>query len=523
MNNKSSPRIQHLVFWPPFLLMLGAVLLNLIQPQQFQAILTVSNKWVLDHFGWLFVTCALGSLLVCALVSVMPIGSVKIGGHNAIPLMSRWNWFAITICTTIAVGILFWSTTEPINHFHLPPQSLEIQPKSENAFVFSISTLFLHWTFVPYAIYCAASLTFALAHYNLRQSFSIGSTLVPVFGTTAVARIGPIIDGICLYSLVAGMAASLGTGILSISGGINELFGLQRSPTVWFFIAGSIVTTFIASSASGLMKGIRILSDINVKGLFLLLAVVFVLGPTLLILKTLPVAVVDFLTRLPQLAIKEAYFPMDNWAKDWSIFYWAVWIAWTPVTACFLGRIAYGRTVREFIVFNLILPAIFCMFWMTVFGTTALNFETHGAALYEQSLTQGAEAISISVLSGLPMGVILVAYFLLSAFICFVTSADSNTSAMASLSSPTGSGPNAEGSTLVKVVWGILVGATAWTMITFADVEGIRMLSNLGGLPAAFLLMLVLCSLVKLTFSGTRLLNGNGADSTVEEINSEAN
>jgi choline-glycine betaine transporter len=190
----------------------------------------------------------------------------------------------------------------------------------------------------------------------------------------------------------------------------------------------------------------------------------------------------------------------DVWPKQWSIFYWAVWLAWTPITACFLGRIAYGRTVREFMLVNFILPSVFCIAWMATFGVTALELQKGGTDLYGLVAANQYESVSYAVLRSLPFGTLMIVFYLLSAFVCFVTSADSNTTAMAGISSRGVSLENPEGRLSTKVAWGLLVGLTAWTMITFANVDGIKYLSNLGGFPAAVLVLLILISLVVIQF-----------------------
>lgn len=496
-SDDATPRVtlKHGVFWPPFLAMLVTAGLNLALPEAFGARFRLANDWLLDHCGWLFVAAAFASLGMCLWVCVSPFARVRLGGPDATPLLAFWDWFAITLCTTIAVGILFWSTAEPVSHFVDPPRSLGLEPRSPEAARFALAALYLHWTFVPYAIYAAAGLVFAFAHSNMRLPYSLGSTLVPLLGPRLAGRLGGIVDGLCLFALVAGMSASLGTGILTIAGGLEEVCGIRGGALVWAAVAAAIVATFVVSSGTGLMKGIRILSDVNAKGLLLLGAVVFLLGPSLEILSAGAAALGEFARRFVGVGLEMGLGATDPWARKWSVFYWAVWLAWTPVTACFLGRIAHGRTVREFMLVNLLLPSLFCIAWMAVFGTTALRLEQGGTDLAGEVAANRYENVSYAVLRSLPGGAWLVAFYLAAAFVCFVTSADSNTSAMASISSRGMSQENPEGGLGTKVAWGLLVGLTAWAMITFANVDGIRYLSNLGGLPATLLVLSVLGSL----------------------------
>lgn len=524
--------LNHFVFWPPFLLLLSAIVLNFWAPDEvvdgvklaggFSTAVSDANSWVLDQFGWLFSCCAFFSVMLCMAICCTAFwksgfASVRIGGPNAKPLMSLWNWFSITICTTIAIGILFWSTAEPIDHLTSPPEFANVEPGTHEAAVFALSTMYLHWSFTPYSLYCVASLMFAFAFYNMKQPFTLGATLTPLFGRFAVGRGSYLIDAICLYSLVAGMAAALGTGILLINGGLHHLWGVpNQNQWVLGGIVFAIVFTFVISSATGLMKGIRILSDVNAKLLIGLALVPLLLGPTFFLVSLGGEALWDYVTHFfyRNLAVsftatgEPRVFSPDEWSKGgYTVFYWAVWIAWAPITACFLGRIAYGRTVKEFMLVNFIFPSIFAIAWMTIFSGTALYYQMEGQVdLADAIATKGHQSVSIAVLDQFPLATGLVMFYLLSAFVCFVTSSDSNMSAMSSISSTGISPDNPEGNPWLKIIWGVTVGTVSWIMICFAGgIEGVKMLSNLGGLPAAFLQLLIIGALLRVVFFHHRL------------------
>ncbi len=505
---RSRSHLNHLVFWPPFLLLLAAIALNFLSPDYrdaetgelirggFYTAVNAANSWILNKFGWLFTTCALLSVSLCVTIAFTRFGKIKLGGEDAEPLMSRWNWFAITICTTIAIGILFWSTAEPVSHLMQPPQALGLEPGSDQAATFALSTMYLHWSFTPYSIYAVASLMFAFSYYNLRQPFSLSSTVTPLFGNKVYGHGGTLIDAVCLYALVAGMAAALGAGILMIAGGLNDLFGIPSNQWTWAAIAATIVITFVISSATGLMQGIRILSDINTKLLFGLLLVPLLFGPGLKLLGYVGPALADYVIHFVP---RHLDFVPDQWAKGWTVFYWAVWLAWAPITACFLGRIAYGRTVREFLLINLVLPSLFAIVWMSVFSGTAIELQQSGQTdLYAVLQQSGSESVSFAVFNTFPWATALIVFYITSSFICFVTSSDSNMTAMASISS-TGITPESpEGNLWLKILWGTTVGAVSWVMISFTGgVDGVKILSNLGGFPAAILQLLIIASLAK--------------------------
>ncbi len=481
------------VFFPPFLVLCAATIYSLVDVEGFLKNATFLNDWILAKFGWLYAIATFSFLIICIWVYFSPIAKVRIGGKEATPFLSKWRWFTITLTTTVAIGILFWGTAEPLYHLHQPPKGLDITANTAEAAQFSMSTMFMHWTFTPYAIYTLAGLMFALTYYNLKQPFSLGAMLYPLIGDKAHGKFGRAIDAICLYSLVAGMAASLGAGILTIGGGIESLFGIKSSPLLLGVITLFIVLTFILSAASGLLKGIRILSSINIQIFILLFFFVLVFGPTGDMLRLGGQGLVDYVANFVPRSIYTLSIEDTSWLNSWTLFYWANWLAWTPVTALFLGRLAYGYTVRDYIHFNLLLPSIFGSLWMIVFSGTAMSIDVNSSdMILNQTLQeQGAENVIYAVFNQLPMPQVISVIFLLTSFLSYVTAADSNTSAMSGISS-TGISPSSpEPSFPIKLIWGATVGVIAWVMVAFAGIDGIKMTSNLGGFPALFLMIAI--------------------------------
>ncbi|HEV7349806.1 BCCT family transporter [Telluribacter sp.] len=498
--------LRHRVFWPPYLVLIGVGLYSLFNPDEMIGTITALNSGMMDQFGWLFSLGALFFFLLCLAVYVSPLGKVRIGGAEARPLLTRWRWFAITLCTTIATGILFWGTAEPLFHLHNPPPSLGISPTSHEAALFAVSTMYMHWSLIPYGIYTLAGVTFALCHYNLRQPFSLGSLLFPVLGRRAHGSLGNFIDAICLFCLVAGMSASLGAGILILSGGLGQLAGIPYSITSLGLIALGIIVTFVASAASGLLRGIRILSEINII-IFIILAVfMFIAGPTAYLVTFGMEALGEYFIHFFERSLIGTVTSDTDWAKNWTLFNWTNWLAWTPVTALFLGRISVGYTVREFIHFNLLFPALFACVWIMVFSVSSVQLDMagEGSPLYQVvSREGGASQVIFEILARLPLAQLTSFVFLGTAFLSYVTAADSNTAAMSGISVVNNSDEK-EPPLVIKVAWGILIGLVAWVMVSFAGtgenkgLDGIRILSNLGGFPALVLMLGVAWGVVKL-------------------------
>ncbi len=498
-------KIKPLVFWPPFLLLATAVLYSFVDLYGFISVTGSINDWILAHFSWLFSTVTLGLLITVIGVFFSPLARVRIGGRDAEPLLGKWRWFSITLCTTIATGILFWATAEPMHHLHSPPRSLDIIPGSEAAARFAMSSMFLHWSFTPYAIYTVPALTFALTYYNLDKPFSLGAALSPVLGGAMLHRRGEIIDAIALYSLVAGMSASLGAGVLTLAGGLEHMFQFRSDILVQAAITVVIVITFVVSAVSGLKKGIARLSNINAKIFFVYCGFVFLFGPTLFILSMGAEGLGEYVQTFLQKSLFTGLSSGDPWPQTWTIFYWANWFAWAPVTAMFLGRIARGYTVRQFICVNLILPSLFACVWMSTFSGTAIHMDLQrDGALYSLMRLQGEEAVIYEIFNHLPLAQATVALFVFVTFLSYVTAADSNTEAISHLCTE-GARHNLHSqvaaSVKLKLIWGVSIGTVAWIMVSFAKIDGIRMMSNLGGLPAMFIILGLNVALIKMLFS----------------------
>lgn len=484
------------VFFPPFILLVLSAVASLIWTDAFLSKVQVVNTWILGHFDWLFSWSTFLFLVILAIVYFSPMGKRKIGGENAQPILSKWRWFSITLCTTIATGILFWGAAEPLYHLNSPPNGI-----TNNA-TFALSTMWMHWTFTPYGIYTITGLLFAWSYYTLKQPFSLASLLYPLLGKWAYGWIGTLVNIVCLYALVAGMSASLGTGILTLSGGLHSLFGITETNALLGLLTILIVGAFSLSAATGLMKGIQILSDWNIKAFIALAIFVFVCGPTLAILQQIGGGLMDYVVNFVPRSLNINSGFQKEWLHSWTIFYWANWFAWAPISALFLGRLAVGYSVRSYIHYNLIFPSLFSAFWMLIFSGTVIHFETvaNEGVLSQVLNDDGAQNVIYAILNYLPFTQIISCVFLLIAFLSYVTAADSNTSAMSGISAKGISPNNPEAPLWIQLTWGILIGLVAWIMVCYAGIDGIKLLCTLGGFPALFVVIAVALGLLKLVF-----------------------
>lgn len=341
-------RTRALVFWPPAALLVSALAFSVVDYVGFHTTVSGANAWLLSHFDWLYSFASFGAVILIVWVAISPLGSVRIGGPNAKPILSRWNWFAITLCTTVAIGILFWGAAEPMMHLNDPPAFSGAAPRSDDAARFAISTLFMHWTITPYALYSVPALAFALAHFNLGRPYSLSGPLSIVFGKAATGRGGAIIDAVGLYALVAGVAASLGVGVMTLAGGLDQLTGLHDGAWLRFAITLAIVAVFVASSITGIQRGIKFLSDINVKFFIALALFLLVAGPTGAILSLGAAGLVEYVVNFVPVSLALGERAGSQWMRDWPVFYFANWLAWRRSRRCFSGAFLSATRCASF-------------------------------------------------------------------------------------------------------------------------------------------------------------------------------
>ncbi|AUS94983.1 BCCT transporter [Clostridium thermosuccinogenes] len=492
--------LRPVAFWIPVILFISACAYNFVDQEGFVKVINNANAWLMGNFAWAFCLGVLVMLGVVIFLMFSKFGDVRIGGRNAAPMFDDVRYFSIVLTSIIAIGILFWATSEPLYHMTAPPESLNIQPNSPDAVVFAMSTLFIHWGFLPLAIYAIPSIMFAFAFYNMRKPYTLGSMLTPVFGDKVLGKWSQGIDAVCMYSLIAGMSASLGTGILSIAGGLKYLTKIQTGAFLWAMVDIAIVATFVISSITGLFNGIKKLSEINFVVFIFLAIFVFVFGPTFFMLNLGVEAFANHLQTFFQKAAFTGAAAGDPWAGWWTIFYWCNWLAWAPISGMFLGRISYGQTIRKAVMVIFVLPALFDILWMVIFGGAAIRMELDGGML-SQAMAAGPEFAVYALLDKYPVVEITIPIFIICMFLSYVTGSDAYTTTLGGMSTTGISPKSPEPSAKIKIFWGAIIGTVSWIMITSSGIDGVKMLSNLGGGPALVLELLICISLVKVALN----------------------
>ncbi|WP_251054685.1 BCCT family transporter [Streptomyces sp. ISL-66] len=450
--------------------------------------------WVLDNFAWLFVIAADVFLVMCVVLAIGRFGRIRLGRDDSEPEFTNLAWIAMMFSAGMGIGLMFYGVGEPLTHYLNPPPASGAAPRTGDAARASLDYSFFHWTLTPWAIYGIAGLALAYATFRKGRGNRLSSAFVPLMGEErANGWQGKSIDLLAVFATVFGTATSLGLGALQVSKGLDITTGIEDSTTVELIIIGSLSAAFVLSAFSGLHKGVKWLSTINIVLAAALMLFVFVLGPTVYILDVIPASVGSYLHELLPMASRTGAFTDSAWLGAWTIFYWAWWLSWAPFVGTFIARISRGRTIREFLVGVLLVPSGATVVWFCVMGGTAIRLDSTGVADMAAKAEEGTEASLFAMLDALPLGSLTSWIAMLLVMTYFVTSADSASLVMGSLTSRGSLHPP----TWLVVTWGVLMAAVAAVLLVAGGLKSLQTATILVALPFVIVMLLLCWALVK--------------------------
>lgn len=500
--------VRYFVLCVPVCLLLIGLVFSLTAGESFSSMLNIINSGLLTRFGWLYSSTTLVLLCVCVWLFFSPFGKIKIGGKHAVAKMRTRDVFAISLCSIAGIGLVTWGTAEVIAHYSSPLGTLGIEPFSDNAANFAMETVLLHWTFPAYSTYALPTLLFAFVFYNMKRPFSVSEYLYPVLGEKLKPSIQGLVDMVCIFTLLCGMTGTIGTTALSLLGGASYLTDgtIQKNAFTIVIIITVIVITFVLSSITGIMKGIKTLSNLNLWFFIGLALFVLIVGPTSFILNFGTEATGNFIKDLFPAMLRTNAVSGDQWSFWWSIFYWAAYMAWAPISAMFIAKVCYGQTVRNILMLTLIGPSIFTGIWMSIFSGTSLYFERQGYGIAD-AYSKGYEYTAYAVFEHLPFTLLITAIFLIVAAVSVITASDSATDAMAGLVMGE---EDAEVFALeqnkkrkkirsnIKIFFGLTLGIVTFIIVAYSDISGVKMISTIGAFPALWIEIFVITGILKI-------------------------
>ena len=481
--------IHNPVFIVSALLVIALVTGTLLFPQQAATVFADLRVWTTETFDWFFFAAANFFIVFCLGVALSPLGRIRLGGKDAAPQYGYSAWLAMLFAAGVGIGLMFFGVHEPVTHSLSPP--LGIDPADTGAArAAGMSTAIMHWGLHAWAIYAVAGLSLAFFCFNRGMPLTLRSGFFPLIGKSVWGPFGHAVDISAVLATLFGLAVSLGFGAEQIAGGLNYLFGIPTTTTTTAILIVVIIGIALASVVAGLDKGVKRLSWINMTLAGLLWLFVLIAGPTLVILATIASAGVDYLYHLPALSNWIGREDLD-FLYEWPVFYWAWWIAWAPFVGMFIARISFGRTVREFITWVLIVPTIIGILWMATFGGAALD--QYYAEGYRGVAEAAPELALFRMLELLPMTGFVSAVSVLLITIFFVTSADSGSLVMDTITA----GGKMDAPVQQRVFWCLLAGLAAMALMLGGGMASLQALTLAVGLPFAVVLLCMCAGLLK--------------------------
>ncbi|MGL5256729.1 MAG: glycine betaine uptake BCCT transporter [Proteocatella sp.] len=478
------------VYYISLIVTITIVLWGMLFPENFETVGNNVFSFLVKEFGW-FYTLSMSSFVIFAvwIGFFSKYKDIKLGPDDSKAEYSNISWFAMLFSAGMGIGLVFWGAAEPLNHCMAP---LGAEAGSEMAKEFAISKSFLHWGLHPWANYSVLALALAYMQFRKNKPGLISSVFIPLLGENVVnSWVGKFIDILAVFATVAGVATSLGLGTYQINSGLNFLFGVPENSMVQILIVIFVTIAFMISAITGLDKGIKFLSNLNVGIAGLLVIAAFIIGPSVYILNIFVEGIGIYFRDLAANSFQLGAFESSNWYGSWTIFYWAWWIAWAPFVGTFIARISKGRTIKEFVTGVLLAPTLASFIWFAVFGGMGLNL---GTGIAGEAIKSTSTAFFV-VMREYPMGALIsiIAIILLCTF--FVTSADSATFVLGMFTSNGDLNP----STKRKVIWGVIQSALALSLMIGSS-NGLQMLQTISivaAFPFAFVMIFGMVSLLK--------------------------
>ncbi len=452
-----------------------------------------------DSMGWYFVLLALACLVLVFVFVIYKYGDIRIGGENATPKFKTFNWYAISICSGIGTGLLFWGMGEPIFHFMQPPVAAGVEPGTREAAIFAVSQAMWGWSFVQYAIYTLIAVAFAIVTFNLKKPLSFGSLIEGIMGRK-IPWLEALIHGVIIMCMCFAMANSMGVGLLQIGAGLEAAFGIPQSAAVFAVIAVVMAIIFILSCVSGLGNGLKKISSITIYLFIALMVYVLIFGDTQFIGKISAEAFGDLMNNMAsKTTILNTMAETDTWSADWILQYWGQFFVFGTLIGMFLSRMAEGRTVRQFVLVNVLVPSLFCCIWIGIFGGMTISLQVNGVVdVWEAVNTLGMQTTIFQIIDSLPFGSGVMLIFIVTICFSFCTLADPMASVLSTISVH-GLSVNDEAPKKIKVLIGVIMTAAAYIQVQSGGTSNVRGMYIVIGLISSAIVILCVVAAFKLS------------------------
>ncbi|MGM0825406.1 MAG: BCCT family transporter [Pseudomonadota bacterium] len=482
------------VFIASTVIIFGLVVIGASFPESFGSAAEAALTTITELFGWFYLFSVFGFVVFLFGLALSKYGKVRLGPQDSRPNYSFFSWISMLLAAGFGVGLVFYGMAEPMLHYIDPPYG-DMEAETEASARYAIQYSYFNWGIHQWAAFSVVGLIIAYFQFRKGQAGLVSSVLSSVTAKYPKARpYASWLDVFAVVATVMGVATSLGLGVLQMNGGLNAVFGLPENGFWQFVILFVMFCAYMLSTWSGLDKGIKRLSNLNMILCIGLMLYVLFTGPTVAILETITVGIGDYLQNFIGMSLRTAPYSDENWASSWTIFYWAWVIAWSPFVGTFVARVSRGRTIKEYVFGVLLVPPLLACLWIGVFGGAALNMEIVGDDIGLAAATQDNITVALFEMFDLmPFSGVLSLIAIMLIFIFLVTSADSASYIVAQMTDNGSINPPL----YKRVIWGVLIAAICFTLIVAGGLTGLQSASVLSALPFTFILYMMVIVLVR--------------------------
>src|SRR5690606_29593332 len=478
---------------PSLIFIVGVCLLSAIYPELTENLLNTVKDFIFVNLNYIYVWSV--TIFVIFLIYLMfsKYGNIRLGRNESKPDYSFFSWISMLFAAGMGIGLMYFSVAEPMQHYSNEVfSSHSAVERAKDAQLYT----FFHWGIHAWAIYGIVGLSLAYFAYRYRLPLSLRSCFYPLLKDKIKGPWGNTIDVFALCSTFFGITTTLGFGVVQISSGLETLGVLPNNSFIYQVLIVAVLVSFsIISAVSGVDKGVKILSNINIISVVVLLLFVLILGPTVYLIGSFTESIGNYINNFFSLTFNTHVYEenMQPWFYDWTILYWAWWISWSPYVGLFIAKISQGRTIREFVAAVLIIPTLFNFIWMSVFGNSAIWFDLNIADGALSQLATNPDALMFRFLEYLPFTEIVSFLVIAIIIIFFVTSADSGIFVMNSIATK-----NARISPKWQTIgWGVLLAILSLMLLNAGGLNALQSMTLITALPFSIIMLLFIISLVK--------------------------
>lgn len=492
------------VFFASALLILLFVMGSLIFPDASNNALTATRVWIGETFDWVFLSAGNIFVLFCLALIFLPVGRIRLGGQDAKPDFSLMSWFSMLFAAGMGIGLMFWAVAEPVAYYtEWWGTPLNIEGGTEEARNAALGATMYHWGLHPWAIYAVVGLALAFFTYNKGLPLTIRSAFYPLLGERIWGPFGHVIDTLAVLATLFGLATSLGLGAQQAAGGLSFLFGIDSGLQTQIAIIIGVTVIALISVARGIHGGVRLLSNINLTLAAILLLFVMVTGSLVAFFNHAGTTVSAYAQYI--IPLSNPFGREDTvFYHDWTIFFWAWWISWSPFVGMFIARVSRGRTIRQFITAVLLIPTLVTVVWMSAFGGTGIDQVREGVGQLAGGLGESSLAL-FQMLENLPLASLTSLLAIVLVLVFFITSSDSGSLVIDSITS----GGKTDAPSSQRLFWATIEGIVAGVLLAVGGAAALQALqagSVSAGLPFVFVLLAMCVSLAKGLYHEHQLL-----------------